>query len=623
MKKISGKELRGLEYEPIFPFFKDNKDSFQILEGDFVLAEEGTGIVHIAPAFGEDDFNLCRQNNIPFVCPVDDAGCFTEEVEDIKYELAGKEALFSVKGKQVFEGNDEIIKYIKGNNNWIKTEEYTHNYPHCWRTDTPLIYKVMPSWYVNVISIKDRMIEVNQSINWIPENIKNGIFGRWLENVKDWSISRNRFWGCPIPVWKSTDPQYKRTDVYGSIEELEKDFGDYYEKQHGKKLKITDLHRPFIDELTRPNPDDPTGKSMMVRTEDVLDCWFESGSMPFASIHYPFEYKVGNNTIRTPKQNQEWFHNHFPADFIVEYVAQTRGWFYTLVVLGVALFDKAPFLNCICHGVVLDDQGRKLSKRLNNYPNPLELFNIYGSDAMRFAMMRSAVMRGKEISIDVNGNFVKEASRGVISSLWNSFSFLKVYMESDGIYKVKNKKDAFYNVTSNNPIDIYILSELSSFIQSFKNALDSYDTVLACNLIEYFLELLNNWYIRRNKKRFWSSIKLDGSSYSYAIEKIEYYKTLNKEKLTDIATFSRENIVQNYQEGYKEYIESSIADAVLEIQERPWRISIDQEKKVVVIIDRDKQTAYDTLYSTILTFIRASAPLMPFITEKIYLDLTD
>ena len=270
---------------------KESKNAFSIIHGDFVTTEDGTGIVHTAPGFGEDDNNVCKPLGIPTVCPVDDGGCFTNIVNDFE-------------GIQVFETNDSIIIKLKEEGKWLKTEQYIHNYPHCWRTDTPLIYRAMSSWYVNIQKIKDKLLKNNQLINWMPEHLKNGRFGKWLEGARDWSISRNRFFGCPIPVWKSTDPNYPRIDVYGSIAELEKDFG----------VKITDLHRPYIDELTRKNPDDPTGKSIMKRIPDVLDCWFESGSMPYAQLHYPFE-------------NKEYFENNFPADFITE-GDQTRGWFY-------------------------------------------------------------------------------------------------------------------------------------------------------------------------------------------------------------------------------------------------------------------------------------------------------
>ena len=252
MKSIKGKDLVGLKYKPLFPYFKDKKNAFKILSSNHVNTEDGTGIVHTAPGFGEEDFNVCKENNIDALCPVDDAGCFSDEISDIDYNLADKNVKLSIKGLQVFDTNDEIIKYLKGKDLWLKTEEIIHNYPHCWRTDTPLIYKAVNSWYVNVISIKQRMIELNQSINWIPSHIKNGMFGKWLENTKDWSITRNRFWGCPVPVWKSDNIKYPRIDVYGSIEEIESDFSEYYEKEFGEKLKVKDLHRPFIDKLKRP-----------------------------------------------------------------------------------------------------------------------------------------------------------------------------------------------------------------------------------------------------------------------------------------------------------------------------------------------------------------------------------
>lgn len=469
---VKGSDLAGLEYEPLFDYFEGHENAFKILAADFVVEGDGTGIVHIAPGFGEDDQELCAGAGIELVCPVDNAGKFTSEVPDFQ-------------GMQVFDANDPIIIKLKDKGLWIKTEQYLHNYPHCWRTDTPLIYKAVPSWYVRVTEFKDRMVELNQQINWIPGHVKNGLFGKWLENARDWSISRNRFWGTPIPIWRSDDPKYPRMDVYGSIEELERDFG----------VKVYDLHRPFIDELTRPNPDDPTGKSTMRRVEEVFDCWFESGSMPYGQVHYPFE-------------NKEWFETHFPADFIVEYAAQTRAWFYTLMVLSTALFDRPPFLNCICHGVILDVTGQKLSKRLNNYADPMELFSKYGSDALRYTMLSSSVVKGHELLIDKDGKLVYDNLRLYIKPIWSAYHFYLMYADAD------NMKGEYAD-TSDNLLDTYILSKLKIAISTIKESLDAYDSQAAINAVNNFFEVLNNWFIRRSRPRFWSSEKSDDKQMAY------------------------------------------------------------------------------------------------------------
>ena len=456
---MSGSDLVGRRYRPLFDYFAATPNAFRVLAGDFVTTDDGTGVVHMAPGFGEDDQLACQAAGIETVCPMDSHGCYTSDVTDWA-------------GQHVFEANSSVIKHLKADGVVLRHDTYSHSYPHCWRCAEPLVYRAISSWFVEVTAIKQRMVELNQQITWVPEHLKEGSFGKWIANARDWSISRNRFWGSPIPVWKSDDPNFPRLDVYGSLAELERDFG----------VTITDLHRPAVDDLVRPNPDDPSGRSMMRRVPEVLDCWFESGSMPFAQVHYPFE-------------NTEWFEQHYPGDFIVEYIGQTRGWFYTLHVLATALFDRPAFSTCVSHGIVLGDDGQKMSKSLRNYPDPMVVFDTYGADAMRWYLLSSAILRGADFSVTEAG--IRETVRQVMLPLWNSWYFLGLYANAENISgKVR--------VDSTNVLDRYILAKTADLVGSVTDDLDAYDLFSACSSIRDFLDVLTNWYIRRSRDRFWA-----------------------------------------------------------------------------------------------------------------------
>jgi isoleucyl-tRNA synthetase len=374
--------------------------------------------------------------------------------------------------RHVFDANPDVIRALKEMGVVIRHDSYNHSYPHCWRCAEPLVYRAVSSWFVQVTAFRDRMVELNENISWVPEHIKDGTFGKWIANARDWAISRNRFWGSPIPVWKSDDPTYPRIDVYGSIEDLSRDFG----------VAVTDLHRPGIDNLVRPNPDDPTGKSMMRRVPEVLDCWFESGSMPFAQVHYPFE-------------NRDWFENHYPGDFIVEYIGQTRGWFYTLHVLATALFDRPAFDSCISHGIVLGDDGAKMSKSLRNYPDPMAVFDSHGADAMRWYLLSSPILRGGDFSVTETG--MRDTVRQVLLPMWNSWYFLSLYANAEN-------RTGVFRTDSPHVLDRYVLAKLGDVIDSVTESMDTYDLFAACSTVRQFLDVLTNWYIRRSRDRFWS-----------------------------------------------------------------------------------------------------------------------
>ncbi len=451
-----GQELAGLGYQPPYDFFLDEPNAFRILVADYVTTEDGTGVVHQAPAFGEDDMLTCQQAGIGVVIPVDMDGKFTSLVPP--YE-----------GMLVFDANKDIIRDLKAAGRILRHQTIEHSYPHSWRSGQPLIYMALPSWFVAVTKFRDRMVELNHDlIEWMPEHIRDGQFGKWLEGARDWNISRNRYWGSPIPVWVSDSEEYPRVDVYGSLDELERDFG----------VRPTSLHRPYIDELTRPNPNDPTGKSTMRRVPEVLDCWFESGSMPFAQKHYPFE-------------NKEWFDDHSPADFIVEYSGQSRGWFYTLHVLATALFDRPAFKKVVAHGIVLGDDGLKMSKSKGNYPNVNEVFDRDGSDAMRWFLMSSPILRGGNLIVTEQG--IREGVRQALLPMWNAYSFLKLYSATP----------ARIATDSTDILDRYILAKLHNLVAGVTDALDDTDIARACDEVRWFCDVLTNWYVRRSRQRFW------------------------------------------------------------------------------------------------------------------------
>lgn len=499
VSEFLGSRLLNLEYTPFFPYFEEEraKNAFRVYGGEFVSEEDGTGIVHMA-SFGEDDLGVFQKNNITIVDPVDEDGKFLPEVSDFA-------------GLYIKDADSKIIAALKERKLLVQHQTLEHSYPFCWRTDTPLIYKSISSWFVRVEQIQDLLQHANSQVNWVPGHIKEGRFGKWLEGARDWAISRNRFWGTPIPIWRCSSCESVR--CLGSVQELEELGGE----------GVSDLHSHKIDHIEIDCAD---CGSKMKRIPEVLDCWFESGAMPYAQAHYPFE-------------NKEEFEQRFPADFIAEGLDQTRGWFYTLLALSSALFGRPAFKNVIVNGIVLAEDGRKMSKSLQNYPSPDGVMNEYGADALRLYLLSSAATRAEELRFSEEG--VRQVVRQTLLPLWNAYNFLVTYSLVDSW----TPKDA-PTTPSPNVLDRWILSKVGSLVEGVDTALSSYRLYSAAQPILDFVVQLTNWYIRLNRRRFWA-----GNSAEEAEDKAHAYATLHQALLSfvrvlaPIAPFVSEEIFLN------------------------------------------------------------------------------
>ncbi|MEC7842221.1 MAG: isoleucine--tRNA ligase, partial [Candidatus Latescibacterota bacterium] len=489
--------LLGKRYEPLFDYFAALSDegAFRVVAADFVSIEEGTGVVHIAPGFGEEDYQLGLRKGLPVVCPIDEDCHFTAEVGD--YE-----------GEFVKDADTPIIRRLRGAGRLLWESSIEHSYPFCWRCDAPLIYRTISTWFVGVETIKDRMLSANEQIWWIPEHIKHGRFGKWLQGARDWAVSRNRYWGTPLPIWRNEETG--ETVCVGSRAELAQLSG----------CQVDDLHKHFVDEVEIPSK---SGGASLKRVPEVLDCWFESGSMPYGQVHYPFE-------------NKERFEADFPAHFIVEGLDQTRGWFYTLTVLAAALFDKPAFENCIVHGMLMAEDGRKMSKRLKNYPEPTQMLDEYGADALRLYLLNSAVMKAEELRLTETG--IRESLRSVIMPLWNAYSFFVTYANIDGWSPRQGA-----NAPPVHRLDRWILSELQTLVHVINEEMEAYRLYRTVPAMVQFVEKLTNWYIRRSRRRFWKSEDDADKASAYAT----LYRVLVtfSKSLAPILPFITESIYRN------------------------------------------------------------------------------
>ncbi|KAL7113557.1 hypothetical protein ACP275_04G068600 [Erythranthe tilingii] len=468
LSKCTGASLVGTKYVPLFDYFKEFSDvAFRVVADNYVTDGSGTGIVHCAPAFGEDDYRVCMENGIikkgePLVVAVDDDGCFTERIVEFSK-------------RYVKDADKDIIQAVKEKGRLVKSGSFTHSYPFCWRSDTPLIYRAVPSWFVAVEKIKDKLLENNKQTYWVPDFVKEKRFHNWLENARDWAVSRSRFWGTPLPLWISEDGE--EIVVMDSIEKLEKLSG----------ATVTDLHRHKIDHITIPSSRGPEF-GVLRRVEDVFDCWFESGSMPYAYIHYPFE-------------NVELFENNFPGHFVAEGLDQTRGWFYTLMVLSTALFDKPAFRNLICNGLVLAEDGKKMSKRLKNYPPPSEVINDYGADALRLYIINSPVVRAEPLRFKKEG--VYSVVKDVFLPWYNAYRFLvqnAKRLEIEGLPPFTPIDQSILQKSSN-VLDQWINSATQSLVHFVRQEMDAYRLYTVVPYLLKFLDNLTNIYVRFNRKR--------------------------------------------------------------------------------------------------------------------------
>lgn len=534
--KLKGKDLLGKEYLPIFPYFKDQPNAFRVLNDSYVSTEDGTGIVHQAPAYGEDDFRICKAANIGLVDPVDDEGCFKAEIPEFQ-------------GQFVKDADKNIIRLLKENGHLVRHDQLVHSYPFCERTDTPLIYKAVSTWYVNVEKIKDNLISNNQKINWVPEHLKEGRMGKWLENARDWAISRNRFWGTPLPIWLCSKSD-QHIEVIESIEHLY--------KLSGTRLK--DLHIDQVDPLEWSCSQ--CGGTMR-RVSEVLDCWFESGSMPYAQSHYPFN-------------NPETFRQKFPADFIAEGLDQTRGWFYTLSVLSSALFGTPAFKNVVVNGLVLAADGRKMSKRHKNYTPPEDLLDKMGADSVRLYMLNSPILKAGDLCFTDQG--VRDTTRAVILPLWNAYSFLATYAQADG-WKPERSLALGVAPKVSNELDRWIVSRLQTLVAGVHHEMEHYRLYNVVPKVLDFIEDLTNWYIRLSRKRFWGTSQVDDPG--------------EGEGSDDVAL-----VVEDHQERQN-------------------------QGKAIENLSQDTQEAYQSLYYVLCTFTKVFAPFAPFMADRIYKNLVE